>query len=294
MRKIGVVAGLLVAVAVLAACVFTTCEPAGTEGPTEPQAAEPAAGTISDTGSVVDFREEQDVAAGAEFSEWMHRQGWASVVGNPVYFYVRDGALNMVSDEGPVFRKQTWYAIFDREKLRKGIENQILLRFTAAGFRVSLDDYPTLAFRMEPVALPGKEADMRDAKRNDTAFCLLVSFDAERHDYQGTEFPESVGYVWANRKWDEPTGSDPDYEKFIRYIPVGYGPEGLGQEHEFRRDVKADWRLAYPEHAGEPVPDVIRIGFMMDSNNAKTRAHARLTWVRFEKGAAATAQQPAP
>ncbi len=41
----------------------------------------------------------------------------------------------------------------------------------------------------------GKRVELRDSAKNDSAFCLLVSFDTERHDYEGMKLPETVAYV---------------------------------------------------------------------------------------------------
>jgi hypothetical protein len=240
-----------------------------------------APGTAAIT--VIDFTHEKDVAAGDAFKQWTKEHGWEAMLGDPVYFFIRDGGLNMVAKSGPVFRKRAWYAIFDRDKLRHGIENQVLLSITPADFSLDVDHYPTIAFQMEPVTLPGKGADMRDPKKNDTAFCLMVSFDSQWHDYKGTRFQESVGYVWADQKWDQPVGTDPDYAAFFRYIPIGYGEKGLNESHEVRRNVGQDWRLAYPAYGDKPLPKVIRIGLMIDSNSVDSVSESRLAWVRFEQ-----------
>jgi hypothetical protein len=258
------------------------------EGPSEGPG---ASGEPQDAVSVADFREEKDVAAGDDFRKWMEGRGWEAAVGNPVYFSIRDGALDMVAKAGPVFRERAWHAVFNRDKLRHGIENQVLLNITPADFSLDPDRYPTIAFQMEPVTLPGKGADMRNPKKNDTAFCLLVSLDSQWYEYEGVRFPESVGYVWADQEWDQPVGTDPDYAAFLRYIPIGYGEKGLGESHEVRRDVKRDWRLAFPEHGDKPVPKVIRVGLMIDSNSVNSVSQSRLGWVRFEKE---KQDQPAP
>jgi len=132
------------------------------------------------------------------------------------------------------------------------------------------------------VTLPGKGADLRDSSRNDAAFYLLVSFDTARHDYEGLEIPLTVAYVWANRPWKEPVGKDSDYADFLRYIPIGHGEERLGTAREIRRDVKTDFRLAFPEHKGARVPDVVQIGLLIDSNTVNSVAASQLHWVRFE------------
>jgi len=264
-----------------------------TEGPSgSPKASGESQGAVT----VANFSSEKNVAAGDEFRKWMQEHGWEAMLGDPAYFFISDSALDMVAKSGPVFRKRAWYAVFNRDKLRHGIENQVLLNITPADFGLDLDRYPTIAFQMEPVALPGKGADMRDPKRNDTCFCLMVSFDSQWHEYKGARFQESVGYVWADQKWDQPVGTDPDYAAFLRYIPIGYGEKGLNESHEVRRDVKRDWQLAFPEYGDKPVPKVIRVGLMIDSNSVDSVSHSRLNWVRFEQekrhGPAPSLRQP--
>ena len=263
----------------------------------KPAAQEPPAAKVKPSPvSVVDFTTEKDVAAGDDFHAWMLKQGWESLVGNPAYFSIQKGSLDMISRAGPVFRKRAWHAIFNRDKLRHGIENQVLMRMTGEDFKVDPAQYPIIAFKMAPVRLPGKGADMLDPDKNDTAFNLLVSFDGERHPYMGAEFPESIGYVWPDKKFDKEVGSDPDYAPFMRYIPIGYGDADLDKPREVRRNVRDDWRLAFPERKDKPVPQVIRVAVMIDSNSVDSECESRLYWVRFEaeekKAAPAPAKEP--
>ena len=231
---------------------------------------------------IVALPEDKNTAAGRPFKSWMEQQGWKSEFGSPEYFYLQDGALHMVSRPGPVFRDRYSLAIFDREKLINGMENKVLLELAGGpDFRIDHGTYPLLHFTVTPVKLPGKGADLRDPSMNDAAFYLLVGFDTERHDFEGRKMPETVAYVWANKEWDKPIGTDPDYSAFMRYVSIGHGTEELGQPHEITRDIAADYRKAYPEKKDRPVPDVIKVGLMIDSNTVKSTAESVLHGVQF-------------
>lgn len=232
---------------------------------------------------IVDFSKEQDVAAGRAFKDWMQKAGWVPEFGSPEYFFIRNGALHMVSKPGPVFRKRAILALTNRQKLKMGMENKVLLRVAGGqDFRINPREFPLLRLKMAPLVLPGKGADLRDSTKNDSAFYLLVSFDTERHDYGGVKLPETVAYVWANRAWAEGVGKDPDYAEFMRYIPIGWGEERLGTAHEITRNVAEDFFLAFPEHKGESVPDIIKISLLIDSNTVNSVAESKLEWVRLE------------
>ena len=235
---------------------------------------------------VVSFPDDLDVRNGEPFKEWMKKHAWTSKFGSPEFFFIRDGALHLVSKPGPVFENRYSLALTDRDKLIEGMENKVLLQVAGGpDFRVPPDEFPSLHFKMTPVELPGSEADLRDPDRNDSAFYLLVGFDTERHRFEGRQMPETIAYVWANGKWDKPVGRDPDYSAFLRYIPIGYGRNGLGEAHEIRRNLRRDYRTAFSVKKGEPVPEVISIGIMIDSNTVKGTAESVLHWIRLRKEA---------
>ena len=113
---------------------------------------------------------------------------------------------------------------------------------------------------MAPVRLPGKGADVTDSDRNDACFYLLVGFDGPLHPYRGTDgLPDTIGYVWTDAPLAGAVGRDPDYDDFMRYIAIGAGAERLGEARTIVRDLEADFRAAFPERAGKPVPDVVRV-----------------------------------
>ena len=255
--------------------VFVVAYPA----PPESGSGEKASDGVID---VMSFPEDLTVEKGESFKEWMKKQAWESEFGSPEFFFVRDGVLHLVSKPGPVYRDRYSLAIFNRQKLIQGMENKVLIRVAGGpDFRIDTSKFPFIKFKMTPTKLPGKDADLRDPDSNDCAFYLMVGFDTERHDFEGREMPETVAYVWANRKWEERVGKDSDYAEFLRYIPIGHGSDGLGKPREATRNLREDYRMAYPEQKEKPVPDVIRVGIMIDSNTVDSTAESALHWIRF-------------
>lgn len=112
-----------------------------------------------------------------------------------------------------------------------------------------------------------------------------MSFDTERRELHGRELPLSIAYVWANRPWEEPVGRDPDYAAFLRYLPIGQGRKGLGERLEVRRDLRRDFRAAYPKRT--EVPDVIQIALKVDSNTLGGEAASRVSRIWLAPGEAA-------
>lgn|GEM_PF-5524777 len=228
-----------------------------------------------------DLSDQEEVPAGEPFSRWFRNQGWRNPMGDPLYFFIRDGALHMVSKPGPVYKNRYWLALYDREKLKNRIENKVLIGITSENFRIDPEQHPVLGFIMTPVALPPGDADLRDSAKNDAAFYLIVSFDTPRHDYMGLKMPESIGYVWTNQEWDEPVAGDPDYDAFLRYIPIGSGTEKLGRMQTTTRRIRDDFRTAYPER--RDLPDIIDLGVMIDTNTLGGTAESVLHRIWFEK-----------
>jgi len=278
----------LVGLVLLAAVLVAHAAPRGSDA--SPSAGAPrehasAAPAKEGEGAVVvaEFPQQKRRLEGDELQSWMDRNGWKALMGAPRFFFIEGGALHLVSRPGPIYRKRVWLAVFNRDRLRHGIENQVVLRITPQEFRISPEQYPTISFKMAPEKLPASGADMLDPDKNDTAFCLMVGFDHEWHEFKGIRFPDTVAYVWANRKWDELVGSDPDYREFMRYIPIGYGGKGLGKPREFRRNLLDDFRLAFPERDTARTPDVVQVGLMIDSNTLGGESRSSLYWIRFDK-----------
>lgn len=228
---------------------------------------------------IADFSRQPDVAPFEGFYAWMAENGWRRGIGDPRYFFIRDGRLHLVGKPGPIYDARYRMALFDREKLLRGLENKVLLRITPEKFRIGAETDPLIQFVFTPLTLPSAEADLRDSGKNDAAFYLLVFFDGTAREFEGYEIPRTVAYVWANRPWSAPVASDPDYADFMRYIAVGFGKAGLGESQTISRKIVEDYRLAFPEH--EDIPDITGVGLMIDSNTLGGTAESALTRIQI-------------
>lgn len=229
---------------------------------------------------IVDFSKSPDVGAGKPFAKWLTAQSpdWSVEFGSPDFFFIQDGRLVLRAAPGP--KSRSWNPV----KLSKR-EDKIILRIrggTGTDFRLRTTRHPTLELRMVPLVLPGKGADITDSGRNDACFYLLVSFDGPLHTFIGTDgLPDTIGYVWTDARLPVPVGRDPDYETVMRYISIGAGSEGLGVEQLLSRNLPTDYRAAFPEHRSKPIPDIVRIGLMIDSNTVGSTAESSLRSIRF-------------
>lgn len=227
---------------------------------------------------VLDLSAEADIAAGPAMADWLarHKPQWEVKFGGPAYFFIQGGSLHLVAKPGPAASSILLWRLLKRE-------DKVLLRVTPDGFRVKPQKLPHIEVTMAPLRLPGKGADVTDSDRNDACFYLLVSFDGPRHSYQGKSVADTLAYVWADGAWKAAgeVGRERKYGQFMRHIALGRGPERLGELRTLRRDVAADFRLAYPERSAGEVPDVIEVGLMIDSNTVKSEAESLLRSIRF-------------
>lgn len=239
--------------------------------------APPAARADAVPVTVVDLSGEADTPAGSPMSAWLarHKGQWEVKFGGPAYFFIQSGSLHLVAKPGPSASSILIWRLLKRE-------DKVLLRITPDGFRVKPTSLRHVEVTMAPLRLPGKGADVTDSDRNDACFYLLVSFDGPRHSYQGQSVADTIAYVWADGAWKVAgeVGRERKYGTFMRHIALGRGAERLGELRTLRRDVAADFRLAYPERGGE-VPDVIEVGLMIDSNTVKSEAESLLRSIRF-------------
>ncbi len=164
---------------------------------------------------IADFSGEKNIGAGEHMREWFRNSGWESPLGDPHYFFIADGRLHLVSKPGPVYENRHYMMLFQQDELIDSIENKVLLRVTNDK-KIIPDRYSEICFTVAPVTLPAKGADLRDSDKNDSAFYLIAAFDTEGFDIGGYTLPRSIGYVWANQRWDQPIGKDPDYDDFIQ------------------------------------------------------------------------------
>lgn len=229
---------------------------------------------------VADFRESPNFDAGLPFSRWLEDKApdWFVEFGSPDFFSIKDGRLILRAARGP--KAKSW----NPATLSKR-EDKVIIRIRGGAgskFRISVTQYPTLELRMVPLLLPGKGADITDSDKNDACFYLLVSFDSPLHSFTGTNgLPDTIGYVWTDARLQAPVGRDPDYEAFMRYISIGAGSEGLGVEQLVSRNLPTDYRAAFPEHRSKPIPDIVRVGLMIDSNTVGSTAQSALRSIRF-------------
>ncbi|MFO0984786.1 MAG: hypothetical protein U1E76_24180 [Planctomycetota bacterium] len=253
----------------------------GQEGDGAARAREPS-------GWALDFANEPDVAPGG-VAAWAARRGFTAVLGSPVYFFLDQGKLHLVAKPGPIHEQRVRLALTDRERLRSGLESKVLLRLTTAGFVLDVARAPRLKIKMAPVTLPGQGADLRDSKRNDSCFYLLLGFGDPVHDFSGISLPDTLAYVWADQAWDEQVAGDPEYDAFLRYIAIGHGSVDLGKIREIVRDAARDYRLAFPNrstrgrdgHAAAAIPLLRSVSLMVDANTLETRSESILESIQF-------------
>lgn len=227
--------------------------------------------------TVLDMASVPDLPPGPPFSQWLAaRSGWEVKFGSPAYFFTQAKSLHLVARPGPMAAS----VLFWRQLKR---EDKVLLRITRDGFRVKPSLFPRLEVTMAPVRLPGHGADLTDSARNDACFYLLVSFDGKKHFYRGSWVPQTLAYVWADGAWRTPgvVGKEAKYGDFMRYLALGRGDDPTAQLRPLIRDLAADFRLAYPERAHEPMPDVIEVGLMIDSNTVHSEAESLVRTIRF-------------
>jgi hypothetical protein len=95
----------------------------------------------------------------------------------------------------------------------------------------------------------------------------------------GSELPgNAINYVWSSR---EPAGAtwDNPFTVHSRMVSLGAGPIGLWRSEEV--DVLADYRA----HFGDPVPPLVAVAVMSDSDNSCQAAAAQFARFRFVSGA---------
>lgn len=144
-------------------------------------------------------------------------------------------------------------------------------------------------------------ADVRDRDVEDSPARLVLAFDGDaaqlsERDRLLFDLAETLGgerppfatlmYVWDAQA---PLGSVVVSSRTsrVRKIVVDSGATGLGDWRQHRRDVAADYRLAY----GEPPGALVGVALMTDADNTATRAGAAYGPVCLS-GSGADAPQP--
>jgi hypothetical protein len=165
--------------------------------------------------------------------------------------------------------------------------------------RVRLAQFPLLRWRWK-IAAPVKSADMTKKSGDDYAARIYVMFDypydklsfGTRMKLQlataiyGQKLPTAaLNYVWDNRA---PAGTLQAnvYTDRARMMVLQSGVEKSGTWVEETRDLAADFRLAFGEHA----PDVVAIAVATDTDNTGESATAWYGDIRFLPAGAAGQQ----
>lgn len=149
--------------------------------------------------------------------------------------------------------------------------------------RVEPQEIGHLAFSWNvPALIDGADVGLRQS--DDSPARLVLAFDGDRstfsaknamlselaHAMTGEPMPyATLMYVWCNTR---PVGTvvhSPRTDR-IRKLVVASGPQQLNQWLHFRRDVRADFELAFGEAPGA----LLTIALMTDSDNTRSNALA--------------------
>jgi len=153
------------------------------------------------------------------------------------------------------------------ELLREGGEEALELRSRASSFglqrRVGVDlaERPHLAWRWRAYVLP-EGGDFRSAGTDDQAAQVYVAFSPSR----------AIGYLWDS---NAPAGLEGDcaiapFFMKVKMVVLRSGPEGLGEWHEERRDLREDYERLF----GERLPEVRALGIRLWINSQHTGSSA--------------------
>ncbi len=127
-------------------------------------------------------------------------------------------------------------------------------------------------------------ADMAARDTDDAPVRLVLAFEGDRGRFSaknamlselaraltGEEMPyATLMYVWCNTRVPGSVILNPRTDR-IRKIVVESGSSGLGQWHDYERDVRADFVHAFGEEPGA----LLAVGIMTDSDNTGSRVQA--------------------
>ncbi len=146
----------------------------------------------------------------------------------------------------------------------------------ARGVEIDPEICPVLEWRWQIEALPS-DADLSSRAREDVTASLIVAF-GDPGVFTNPDPVPTLRYVWSTPDNPVETVVDsPYFPGVLRSIPVRSGPEGLGEWVTERRDLVADYELAF----GEPPEDKIEVfALFTDSDHGGERVTARYGWAR--------------
>lgn len=157
-------------------------------------------------------------------------------------------------------------------------------------WRIEPADLRELSFSWKVATLPAG-ADVRKADSGD-AVRVLLAFDGDHarlsmrnrimfdlmQGLTGEPPPfATLMYVWNTKACPDTVVISPRSDR-VRKIVLESGPAHLGQWRAYRRDVRADYRLAFGEDPGP----LIGVAVMADSDNTQSRAEAWYGEIRFQ------------
>ncbi len=156
--------------------------------------------------------------------------------------------------------------------------------------RIEVPDLKDVTFSWKVSTLP-RGADVRDAESGD-AVRVMLAFDGDRSSLSARnrmmfDLMETVTgepppfatlmYVWNTQACAEKLVINPRSDR-VRKIVLESGPAHLGQWRHYRRDVRADFKLAFGDDPGP----LIGVAVMTDSDNTQSRAEAWFGEIRFQ------------
>jgi len=135
-------------------------------------------------------------------------------------------------------------------------------------------------------------ADVRESDSEDAPVRVMLAFDGDpahlsqrtrmmfelMHSLSGEAPPfATLMYVWDNQAEPKSLVVNRRSDR-VRKIVLESGPAHLGQWRNYRRDIRADYRLAFGEEPGA----LIGIAVMTDSDNTQSAAEAWYGEIRLE------------
>lgn len=140
--------------------------------------------------------------------------------------------------------------------------------------------------------LPG--ADVADRHADDSPARLVLAFEGDLSRlsqkeqmfrervklFTGQDLPyATLMYVWDNARAVGSVAAHPHSER-IRKIVVETGDQGVRSWRQYRRQIEADYRLAYGEAPGR----LVAVGVMTDSDNTRQKARCLYGDIRLMSG----------
>ena len=143
---------------------------------------------------------------------------------------------------------------------------------------------------------PNPRADLRRKEGDDSAVKVCLSFDLplarvpfiERQllrlarSASGQALPAAtLCWAWGH---DEPVGSviENPFSRRVRTLVLRGRADAAGRWFDERRDVAADFRLAFGDEAAAP-PPLLAVGVAGDADNTGGRSRAAVADLRFDE-----------